>query len=87
MNLPPSLMYVKVRDDGNEGFGIWLPLFLLWPLILMFLVLAFVITIAADFILFIMNVTYHRYSLLLFGAVVASFQIKRAKCKYQKRKS
>jgi hypothetical protein len=37
MNRPPMLMHVKVRNEKAD-FGIWLPLFLLFPLALVILV-------------------------------------------------
>jgi hypothetical protein len=36
MNRPPMLMHVKVRNEKAD-FGIWLPLFLLFPLALVVL--------------------------------------------------
>lgn len=29
--IPPSFMRVQVRNREGRGFGLWLPLFLLWP--------------------------------------------------------
>jgi hypothetical protein len=36
MNRPPLLMHVKVKNEKSD-FGIWLPLFLLFPLALVIL--------------------------------------------------
>ena len=38
MNLPPTLMHVKVKSEG-ANFGLWLPLFLLLPLALVVLII------------------------------------------------
>ena len=31
---PPSLLRVKIRN-GNQGFGLWLPLLIIWPPLLL----------------------------------------------------
>jgi hypothetical protein len=36
MNRPPMLMHVKIKND-RSNFGLWLPLFLLFPLALVVL--------------------------------------------------
>ena len=38
MNRPPMLMHVKVQKEEGD-FGLWLPLFLLWPLALVVLII------------------------------------------------
>jgi len=38
MNRPPLLMHVKVKNEKTD-FGIWLPLFLLFPLALVILLI------------------------------------------------
>ena len=35
MNLPPSLLRVRVQNSKRR-FGLWLPLFLIWPLVVLF---------------------------------------------------
>ena len=65
MILPPWLIDVKVKEAGKKGFRIWLPLFLLWPLILIVLALALVVSAVADVILFLAGQRYHHYTLLL----------------------
>lgn len=34
MMLPPSIMRVRLKSDGRRKLGLWLPLFLIWPLVL-----------------------------------------------------
>jgi hypothetical protein len=34
MIFPPSLLRLRFRRPGRRGFGLWLPILLLWPLIL-----------------------------------------------------
>ena len=44
---PPSLLHVSLRNRGN-GFGLWLPLLILWPPILLLgLALAPLVLLAA----------------------------------------
>lgn len=37
--LLPSLMRVRVSNNPRPGFGVWLPVFVLWPLWLLVLLL------------------------------------------------
>ena len=32
MTFPPSILRVRVRRREGRGFGLWLPLLLLWPI-------------------------------------------------------
>ena len=32
---PPSILRVRVAEDGKRGISLWIPLFLIWPLILL----------------------------------------------------
>jgi hypothetical protein len=38
MNRPPLLMHVKIKNERSD-FGLWLPLFLLFPLALVILII------------------------------------------------
>ena len=69
MILPPWLIDVKVREADAKGFRIWLPLFLLWPLLFLLLAIALVFTLLADVVLFITGQRYHHYTLLLLGCM------------------
>jgi hypothetical protein len=40
--IPPCLMKLRIRGQ-RHSFGLWLPLFLLWPIALAFLLAAFLI--------------------------------------------
>ena len=42
MNWPPYLMKVKVKN-AHHNIGLWLPLFLVWPVVLAFLLAIFLI--------------------------------------------
>lgn len=76
MSFPPSLLYVKIRDDGKNRLGIWLPLFLLWPLIIIILALVFLLTILVDFFLVLADARYHSFTRLVFGAMITLFEIR-----------
>lgn len=67
--LPPMLLYVRVGTQERPGLGIWLPLFLVWLILLPLLVLVLLITMLADAVLFFAGRSYHRYTLLLFGCL------------------
>ncbi len=34
--IPPYLMKIKVIENGRKKVGLWLPVFLVWPLMLIF---------------------------------------------------
>jgi len=51
----------------RPGWGVWLPLFLVWLILLPLVVLVLLITMTADVLLFFAGQSYHHYTLLLFG--------------------
>lgn len=67
--LPPMVVNVRIREPGSRGFRIWLPLFLLWPLLLLLLGLAIVVTLIVDFVGIIIGTRFHRYTELLLGSL------------------
>jgi hypothetical protein len=72
MNVPPMILDLKVASPDRRPVRLWLPLFLLWPLVLALGVLALVLTIAADVVLLLLGQRYHHYTVLLvlsFGAL------------------
>jgi len=42
---PPSFLRLRSRRPGRRGWGLWLPLFLLWPLVLVFVLLVSLIAV------------------------------------------
>ncbi len=50
MKMPPYLVSMRVMDQGRTKFRLWLPLCLLWLLVLPFLLLALVVTLLADLV-------------------------------------
>ncbi len=79
MKLPPSLLYVRVKEDARHGFGLWLPLFLLWPLIVVILAPVFLCTIVADAGLAAARRSYHHYTRFLGAVLLATFEIRNLK--------
>jgi hypothetical protein len=65
MSLPPISMWLHVASPGHRTYRLWLPLFLLWLLLLPLLVLAVVGTALADAFLLVAGRRYHHYTLLL----------------------
>jgi hypothetical protein len=74
MKLPPSLLHVQIKDERR--FGIWLPLFLLWPLFLLILIPMFFITFIADSILIALRGAYHRYTRFLYEIILVTFELR-----------
>jgi hypothetical protein len=70
--IPPAILDLRVAQPDRHPVHVWLPLFLLWPLLLVIGVLALVLTILADVVLLLLGQRYHHYTVLLvrsFGAL------------------
>lgn len=63
--LPPLLLHLRISTAEHRSVRLWLPLFLLWLLLVPFLLLALAIVVVADAILVIGNHEYHHYTALL----------------------
>jgi hypothetical protein len=63
---PPMLLHVRVKAPHRRRFGVWLPLFLVWLILLPIVVLVLMVSIVADLALFLVGERYHHYTLLLF---------------------
>lgn len=70
MNRPPMLMHVKVQNK-ERNFGIWLPLFLLIPLVLVILIILSPLILIAILILWPSG--WGRWAWLSLQAAFASF--------------
>jgi hypothetical protein len=64
--LPPSMISLRVMDQGRTKFRLWLPLFLLWLLLLPLLVLALVVTLLLDLLTLPLGNAF-RFTRFLFG--------------------
>ena len=49
--MPPMVMSVSVKAGSGPGFGIWLPLFLVWPFVLLLFLILLPFVLLADVIL------------------------------------
>ena len=70
---PPMLLHLRFGAPGRHG--LWLPLFLLWLLVLPFAVVVLLIAMVADALLFLGGASYHRTTLALLrclGVLAAS---------------
>ena len=67
MNVPPAILDLRVASPDRRPIHLWLPLFLLWPVLLVLGVLSLVFTIVADVALFLVGQRYHYYTVLLVG--------------------
>jgi hypothetical protein len=65
MNVPPMILDLRVVPSDGRPVHLWLPLFLLWPLVLALGVVALVFTILADVVLLLLGQRYHHYTVLL----------------------
>lgn len=67
--LPPLVIDVRVRGNAEKSRHIWFPLFLLWPLLIIVVGFALLVTMLVDLALMLVGARYHHYTLLLLGAV------------------
>jgi polyferredoxin len=65
VKLPPAMLHLVVARPGRRSVRLWLPLFLLWPLALALGVLALLLTMVADLVLFLVRRRYCHYTILL----------------------
>lgn len=69
MLLPPVVFDVRVREAGSPGFRIWFPFFLLWPLLLLIVGVALIVTIVVDAARIASGARYHHYTRLLLATM------------------
>jgi hypothetical protein len=48
MKMPPYSIALRIVEQERTKFRIWFPLFLLWPLAILLLLLTFIATLAVD---------------------------------------
>jgi hypothetical protein len=68
MRFPPCFVDVKIEEEERTKFRIWLPLFILWPLLLALVLLALVVALFADGVLILVGQK-HGYSRLIVGCL------------------
>jgi hypothetical protein len=67
--LPPMVVDVRVHESGGRRFRIWLPVILLWPLLLIVVGFALVVSILVDLALWVAGANYHIYTMLILRAL------------------
>ena len=70
MNMPPTLMHIKIQNK-DANFGLWLPLFLLIPLALVVLIILSPLILIAVLVLWPSG--WGRWALLCLEAAFVSF--------------
>jgi hypothetical protein len=65
MIMPPLVMWLRVDAPGHRPVRMWLPLFLLWLVLLPLMVLILAVAVIADIALYLVGASYHSYTLLL----------------------
>ena len=50
MNMPPAWLSIKVEKQRQKRVRLWLPLFILWPLILVLALLALLVAVVLDLV-------------------------------------
>jgi hypothetical protein len=64
--MPPAILVLAIDPAEKKPVHLWLPVFILWPLLLVLAVLSLVFTALADVVLLLMGQRYHRYTMLAF---------------------
>ena len=70
MNAPPSVVDVHVAEPDGRRLHLWLPVFVLWPLLLLIGALVLVAAAVADAVLFAMGRP-HRLTAFVLGCFEA----------------
>ncbi len=63
--MPPMVARVHVAEPDRRPVRLWLPLFLLWPLMALLLALPLLIAAIVDVALWLAGQRYHHYSVLI----------------------
>ena len=74
MRLPPAILDLRIASPDQRPVHVWLPLFLLWPLVVALGVIALVLTVLTDFVLIVLGERYHQYTLLLVRSFAALWE-------------
>ena len=63
--IPPAIMQLRIRDEYGKGFGLWLPLFILWPIGLVCFLFVLPFLIIAEVVLTLVGDRFHPLIALL----------------------
>jgi hypothetical protein len=67
MRVWPLVLDLTVRPVEAKRVHVWLPLFLLWPLLLVLALIGLVLTVVADIVLVLVGRGYQGYTVLLWS--------------------
>jgi len=73
--MPPALIYIGIKKKGR-GFRLWLPLFLLWPIVAVLFLAAISISVVTDLPSLIKRKAYFRNTRLAVGCLQAGMAAK-----------
>lgn len=65
MTLPPAILDLSIATQTGRHIRLWLPIFLLWPLVLVLGLLGLALALLADTVLALLGRSYHFTSLLI----------------------
>ncbi len=74
MSLPPTLVRVRVLKAGHRRVRLWLPVVLLWPVVVALALLALVFTLLADALLLASRQPFHHATGILLWSLNAVTQ-------------
>jgi hypothetical protein len=71
--IPPAIIRVRIADEYGKRFGLWLPMFLLWPFALAVFLVLLPFLIIAEVVLTLVGAGFHPLLAMLglFGLISA----------------
>lgn len=67
--VPPLVIDVRVREEGERNFFMWLPLFLLWPILLVLVGFGLVVSAILDLVFWLFGARFHHFTAMIIGAL------------------
>ena len=67
--LPPLVIDVRVREEGQRTFFMWLPLFLLWPILFVLVGCALIISVTLDLAFWLAGASFYHFTATIIGAL------------------
>lgn len=71
MNFPPAILNLSVTSQSGRRIRLWLPIFLLWPFVLVLGILGLAPALVADAVLMLLGRRFHHSTSLLIRALAA----------------
>jgi hypothetical protein len=70
--IPPALIQIHIVDQGRKVIGLWLPLFILWPIFLVLAVVAMPLVLIAQVVLSCLRIPIRLFAILFTVMAVIS---------------